>query len=328
MSPDLITPLCILAAEIPIRSPNLEHLQLVENTAWQPAQKVLFKPGLSKLLYTLNLREFTCDFIELDDELIWCLLTMPSLIVLGISTDILTLKQNLLRHPLWCDTFKKGALVSVASLLHPDNMTALRITFTAPSSHPPVEELSGFLTIIGKQCSPSLLADLQLDTAASRHPAAAITFNVIGNLLPFSHLRDLNFSAHPFNLTNDEIKQLAKAWPLLETLCVNTDPLAGPPPQTSLNGLLWLATYCRQLKSLEFRFDETCGQVLPEEMGAAANHRLLFLSVGSSLIENPDKVAKFLACTFPGLSLLMFSHSSDDINHERWSEVQAQIQFA
>ncbi|KAF8869755.1 hypothetical protein CPB84DRAFT_1856056 [Gymnopilus junonius] len=118
------------------------------------------------------------------------------------------------------------------------------------------------------------------------------------------------------------------AWPLLETLCVNTDPIASPPPQTSLKGLLWLATYSKQLKSLEFRFDETCGQVLLEEMGTTANHCLLFLSVGSSLIENPDKVAKFLACTFLGLSLLMFSHSSDDINHERWSKVQAQIQFA
>ncbi|PPR05277.1 hypothetical protein CVT26_011442 [Gymnopilus dilepis] len=149
-------------------------------------------------------------------------------------------------------------------------------------------------------------------------------------ILPLSNLRTVTLSAHPLDLTDEEIKHLAISWPALQTLVFESTPLFDLPPRSSLKGLLWLALYCRKLHYLEYRFSEASGDVIldPDDLATAANHPLRILAVGSSPLEDTQKVARFLTSVFPTLSFLSFSYprGQPDGNSLRWAEVESLIQ--
>ena len=89
------------------------------------------------------------------------------------------------------------------------------------------------------------------------------------------------------------------AWPNLTKLKFKIIPVTSN-TRTTIWGLLWLATFCRKLKSLTFNFNGT-EQISPDELALAANHGSTFLDVGNSMFDELEDVVEFMSVVFPTL---------------------------
>ncbi|KDR76895.1 hypothetical protein GALMADRAFT_418286 [Galerina marginata CBS 339.88] len=341
-----------LAADIPFRAPMLKILHLTESHTWKEEEITLFGPALHQLLANLDLEELDCEWFPLPGETAQVLFGMPSLRVVNIRRALPGLVQDLQSNPLKqpqltefklsTDVLGSDGLAELVPLLLPSKLIVFSVTSSITISISAEENITDFILAIAAHCSPTTFTDLtfepnpkggQQDQVPELGPTA-VTFAMLRPLLPFCNLRELRLNAQPLDFADDEVKQMAMAWPRLEGLYFDTS-YGHPSPRPSLKSLLWLAAYCKRLVSLEFEFSEfpgDSGEASPEEMALAVDHNLKFLSVGASMIENPARVAGFLNCVFPNLALLMSTDlrpiDGQDLhpNNERWKEVQAQIQ--
>ncbi|KAF8961417.1 hypothetical protein BDZ97DRAFT_1211068 [Flammula alnicola] len=344
MHPSHIMSLSPLTIEIPLRTPLLKSLHLSQSTTWKPPHMALFMDPLFELLNNLDLEEFECDWLPLSDEMTQSLIKMPSLRAMTISKEIPALarilRDDLIKEPrikvfrVWPHDLGPSYLADILISLRPSQLQEFRIQSQGNmSAHCNSAQLNDLILAISRCCSSIHFTHLSLEglpwlPSINRGRLAVVTYPMLQPLFRFSNLRNLSLWASPFDLTDAEVKEMAMAWPHLEELYFETtyDTLYPEPRRTTLRCLLWMAIYCRALISLTFPFTGT-SSFSDEELALAAGHRLSFLTVGHSVISNPEEVSSFLNTVFPTLSLLMWNDlGGDDANNERWGEVQAQIQ--
>ncbi|KDR76894.1 hypothetical protein GALMADRAFT_418285 [Galerina marginata CBS 339.88] len=335
--------LTCLAVDIPLRAPRLKALHLTEGYTWNAEEIALFAPALHQLLANLDLEEFNCEWFPLESGMVQSLFGMPSLRIVKIRRGLPGLLQDLQSHPLkqpHLTEFKlssnvlgRDGLSELVPLLLPSMLAVFSVTSSITIST--AKNITDFILAIAAHCSPAALTALTLEPNAKGGQQgqysgpSAVTFAMLRPLLPFCNLRELNLDAQPLDVADDEVKRMAMAWPHLEGLYFDTSS-GHPKPRPSLKSLLWFAVYCKRLVSLKFELSENLGdsgEALPEEMALAVDHNLRYLNVGASIIENPARVAGFLNCVFPSLSLLLWSsiNEQDQRNNDPWKEVQAQI---
>jgi hypothetical protein len=348
MHPAQATVLSSLALQIPFRAPKLRSLHLAESAVWNTSHKAQIMDALADLLKNLQLKEFTCDWFPLSAEMLSAVLGMPALSSVAMYATMPVLAEVMNTRPVQEARIKEFSLSTpylipshlphIISSLLPSKLEALRITANRGSWKQ--HELTDLIPSLAETCSAEHLTDIHIDSGRydPSEPAAVIYFKTLEPLLQFVHLRHLSLTAHPFELTDAEVKDMAMAWPNLEDLYYwqyrYTLPggFASFAPKTSLRGLLWLATHCRKLSSLTFTFSASSSgteYVTDDEMALGADHNLNFLDVGFSEIESAEDVATFIKRVFPDLSLLVVGTGElDSHNTERWNEVQALIQRA
>ncbi|PPQ68083.1 LOW QUALITY PROTEIN: hypothetical protein CVT25_014246 [Psilocybe cyanescens] len=328
---------------LPRDAPFLKSLHMQQSrTPWHDDSIRLINDNIhTTLLRDLNLEEFVCSWLPLTDDTTQHLLSMPALRSMTIRKDAPTLVRILHSQPMHtpqittlnihCDVMNDGqnSLASVLALFLPSKLTTFRVT--SKTTVYGTSELSELLRAVGTHCSPKLLTEIILNRSEIEHDPvgdkAIVDLQMIQPLLPFSNLRKVCLPNQPFSLTDAEVKTLAMSWPHIEDFCFDNEGPAILEPRTTLRGMLWFAIYCRELQSLTFNFTDTAGNKVvlsQEEIDRAAGHRLRFLTVGHSLIDDPRTVSSFLNRVFSKLSVLEYTYGND-INGERWSEVQAQL---
>ncbi|KAJ7736125.1 hypothetical protein B0H16DRAFT_1326644, partial [Mycena metata] len=126
-------------------------------------------------------------------------------------------------------------------------------------------------------------------------------------------------------------RDMARAWPRIQYLALDSDRSCRIKPQITLNGLLAFATHCPFLQSLSITFDAT---IIPKLKGNAryiSQHSLEELDVAHSPVGKPCPVAKFLCGIFPHLTTIttLFENLPSDTldrdvaaSHKSWKKVQ------
>ena len=346
MCPSKAIALSSLAFEIPLRSPNLRSLHLIENASWNASDKAQFTEALAELLKNLQLEKFVCNWFLLSDDMLHAVLGMPDLSTAEIYAAIPDLNRVMImhNHPIQEARIRKFRLCSpilfpfqlphIISCLCPSKLEALSITARYGWSCDATAMASVISTLVNT-CSPEHLADIYIDSGYHdpTRPAAVINFKMLKPLLQFVRLRRISLPDHPFDLTDTEIKDMAMAWPNLEVLSYwqyqykSPEALVTTVPKPSLRGLLWLATHCPKLYSLTFPFHSSRGAVedlTENEMALGEGHNLRLFDVGFSEIECAEEVAKFIKRVFPNLTLLVFIVGRP--KSEQWEKVRELIQ--
>jgi hypothetical protein len=137
-------------------------------------------------------------------------------------------------------------------------------------------------------CSPIYIDDSP--------PTNRATLQPLFSLRRLTKLRIFGFH-HLFRFGEDEIEEMAMAWPQLQVLDFSSDTMM-PPPQTTLTGLALLFRYCEQLKELTIRIDART--VDPwQDNGKTCKQQVVGLYLGDSPIENADEVSIFLSQYLP-----------------------------
>ncbi|KII95061.1 hypothetical protein PLICRDRAFT_169754 [Plicaturopsis crispa FD-325 SS-3] len=136
----------------------------------------------------------------------------------------------------------------------------------------------------------------------------AIPISVLEPLLPYCRLTYLALNpAGGFDLGDEDLARMARAWPLLEHLSLAADlSMTGwmKAPRITILGLLPLIQNCRRLENLAIVID---ARVLPPrgtrlDVDADAESTIDYVFLGNSLIEEPvGRVAALLADLFPNL---------------------------
>ncbi|KAF9558664.1 hypothetical protein CPC08DRAFT_709497 [Agrocybe pediades] len=342
MHPRYMSDLVALARDISLRSPNLRVLRLSESSGWDEADRNLFAVFLRSFFNDLQLEEFHCDWFPLTGSMTQDLLAMPALKVLNINQELMPLLSNLQKYLLTKPTLEKlhlsvnqadvHCLAQIVPLLLPSKLKVLNVISKLVIASP--EEISELLSSIGRCCTPEqlIMMELILDhisllpTATLASNAVGITFDAVRPILRLNNLRVVSITSYSVQLTDDDTKLLAMAWPHLETLHFDTER-ATDDVHTTLKSILYFAKYCKNLHDLSFRFADhgDVVQVPVEEVEAVAGRSLLYLSVGHSTIEDPTSVLDFLNFVFPGLKHL--SVHPGNATCENWNMVQGMFQW-
>ena len=356
MLPTTIASLTNLTLDIPTRAPRLKTLKLTQSTRWNSAQISLVRHALNELLENVNLESFYCDWFELTDKMTMSLLRMPALDSITMRKEVehlVTLLQT--RHrckpliksfDLWTDSLSPELIPLLIPLLCPRKLTKFRIAPTSGRSNQ--KQLAEFLLTISGECSPYYLSELSLEAALTGNsnaanatfPFAIIDYALLKPLFCFSKMRKLSINDHPIILTDEEVKELAMAWPELESFDYQVDQTVVK-PKTTLKGLWYLTLYCRKLENLTFAFDSRTkiddtasgdegktpinppSALTQAELDQVANHKLSVITVGSSRIDNAEEIGQFLNVVFPNLSLLFWTHAKDSPDALLWTAVQS-----
>ncbi|KJA21319.1 hypothetical protein HYPSUDRAFT_741768 [Hypholoma sublateritium FD-334 SS-4] len=327
----------LLQFDIPLNMTRLTSLHLAQSgMPWSQEHRSIIGPALATLLRELDLEEFECDWFNLEDEHVELLLKMPALRVASIFKSVAALDRVLLLHPIgktprlrsftiWADTIVPRHLAGILVSLRPGQLEAFSVHPTGPNPSCTTAELAELTRAIAESCAPAHFAQLCLEIWQGVGPVrhAPADFGVLHPLAAFAHLRQLVLPSHALDLTDVEVETLARAWPRLEVLAVNTSAAA---PRATLRSLLALATHCRALRSVTFQF--AGGATFDDaELASAAGHGLHELSVGCSTAPDAGAVAAFLRVVFPKLALLLWMPGPlGNANNALWEQVEAEIQ--
>ncbi|KAJ7461136.1 hypothetical protein FB451DRAFT_1269062 [Mycena latifolia] len=131
------------------------------------------------------------------------------------------------------------------------------------------------------------------------------------------------------DLDNAVLKEMARAWPRIESLSLPPDNDYRVSPRVTLEGIYAFAKHCPHLEELAMAFDAT---VVPKmkvngrKRFRASQASLYELDVASSPIGILRPVAKFLSAIFPNLETITTDDASVDARdvafHKAWKKVE------
>ncbi|KAK7036158.1 hypothetical protein R3P38DRAFT_2616831 [Favolaschia claudopus] len=229
-------------------------------------------------------------------------------------------------------------------------LQSIRIEFDGGQREVAIEKLHAALR---DACNATTLAEIILNFSDSNAPGAAdqhlyrIGMPALKPLLGFANLISMNITSHlDFDLDDDEMKELAIAFPRLLTLRLKGGPCCKyRTPRLSLRAWAILAEHCPSLQYLDVSVDATTVPALDRgaENGKRVITQLALRDLGTdrSPIASPAiNVARFINNIFPRLdSVTAYSDplSRLDVEHidievERakdheilWFEVEEQL---
>jgi hypothetical protein len=119
----------------------------------------------------------------------------------------------------------------------------------------------------------------------------------------FSNLQRLKVITEKFDLSDHGVKEMALAWPRIDTLLLFGRSVIGS-PQVTLSGLSSLAQCCPRLNQLGIAFD---ARSVPLDLQRGQAKALEELYVLNSPIVDSVPIAAFLRDVFPSLHALHYS---------------------
>ena len=123
-------------------------------------------------------------------------------------------------------------------------------------------------------------------------------------LLTIRCLKTLLIQGFAYTLRDDDLEQMALAWPQLQSFRLLAYFATPPsPPRITLSGITTLLKHCPMLQSLGLIFDARIidTQVITEPTDVVCNRIIKVLDVGNSPINDTMEVAKFLHGILPRL---------------------------
>ncbi|KAF8158660.1 hypothetical protein K438DRAFT_1686914 [Mycena galopus ATCC 62051] len=259
------------------------------------------------------------------------------------------------------DTAAGRPFTSLKSLNVTGKTVAALTDIILPMAHAPIDDLvaifpnfttsstiSQLYTILAATCSDGPLSGLTLrayNGLGGPHPVAAHDASLVVHdaqlrpLFSFHDLTSIKLSAPAgFDLNDDAIGDIARAWPNIRTLQLVASDHAHVQSNMTLGGLLHFARYCPKLTSLSISLDAT---VVPtfeplktntkqKERKRVRQARLSELDISQSPIGEPLVVAAFLSSIFPKLRFVSTDyHRNPSDNHialrEGWEAVEAAL---
>lgn len=165
--------------------------------------------------------------------------------------------------------------------------------------------LHDFIKGLGQVCPLLRHIVFALYVSETNQGPSAITFDTLRPLLEFQRLVGFKIThKEPLFITDDDIKELASAWPTLETLHLCHDPhiTEDTVVDTGLSPkcLTSFAEYCPNLKELGLFMNATKWSHASDLPTLSKSFtRLQRLHVGVSRVSNPNVIARFLCEVCP-----------------------------
>ncbi|KAJ7141305.1 hypothetical protein C8R44DRAFT_866933 [Mycena epipterygia] len=237
-------------------------------------------PGPTISLFILSLRNIRSLDIEIPD--------VPSFEHLARLSMLTSLKVRNLRHLL------SEALSSPPSRPTFSNLRELTIS----GSH--TQLVAQLLQYTHRSPLSRVYLALTCQTQGERPDA-----DFMRHLLPFHNMTSLHISSRVgFNLNDDDLEQMGREWPQLESLRLTAPHLSWPSPLT-LRSLQVLARHCPRLRELTLPFEVGTIPAAPAT-DHVAHTNLAILGVCTAVGETrPGPLAKFLVQLFPRLSRML-----------------------
>ncbi|KIJ60125.1 hypothetical protein HYDPIDRAFT_170400 [Hydnomerulius pinastri MD-312] len=177
-----------------------------------------------------------------------------------------------------------------------------------------ISQAAAFLATILESSCPTL----SLRAITVKEPSSRTVQKMTGNssvidithlriMFHFTHLQELDLDlTRQYSFDDDTIRDLAIAWPHLETLHLNKSRGWGvDDSQITFSGLRCLLMHCRSLKSLALELDfdtiEDVGILEQCPCDGVSNKLIRTLWLGYSIISEPLTVVTYLAAVLPRL---------------------------
>ncbi|KAJ6492017.1 hypothetical protein C8R45DRAFT_190758 [Mycena sanguinolenta] len=204
---------------------------------------------------------------------------------------------------------------------------------------------------IRESCSHTLLSSLGIHMHDDEPPepgndAYAINIQSLRFLFCFVNLTSISIISYVgFNIDDEAMKELARAWPRIQILRLRFAPYNDSirmQPQLSLRCLHTLAEHCQSLTELEITFDATV--ILQPDPSSSprriSQSALRILNVGKSSMASPAiHIARTISMLFPSVSNLttyrtysdnddpdeLEEHEEAIAHHNLWMEVAVQL---
>ncbi|KAL1680037.1 hypothetical protein EV122DRAFT_208900 [Schizophyllum commune] len=184
-----------------------------------------------------------------------------------------------------------------------------------------------FCQVVTDCCSHASLRNLAIRPVDGTRNTVSMLLNpfdltpsMIDPLFALANLVELEVDVSSLGLTNDDIHDIAVAFPCLQRLSIrgrDESILGGRTPASTLAGWAWLARHCRDLRELHISVDG-CDTSMPEGIPTdCTQHSLRHITVSASPISSHIVVASFLARFFPKVDTVLGVHCSDP----KWSWV-------
>ncbi|KAJ7165690.1 hypothetical protein C8R43DRAFT_1104268 [Mycena crocata] len=165
-----------------------------------------------------------------------------------------------------------------------------------------------------------------------------INGRVLSTLFCFGDLRSVFLKAPlGFDLDDTTVWDVARAWPRLQDLCLETATGLSYPPSMTLRGLRAFATHCPDLDFLSITFDTSTVPPLDNSQETRLSHDALTgLGVGVAPVPDPGNIARFLSTLFPNIGYIttyndwrwggVDADQSDELaRHSAWKQVEKMI---
>ncbi|KAF8549085.1 hypothetical protein OG21DRAFT_639372 [Imleria badia] len=237
---------------------------------------------------------------------------------LEFTTTDLDLVTNLLQPD---QTFHSFCLNYRARLTSKAAGTLFNV-LTSRSNTKPLQQLT--------LSAQDLTHPLSVDQMTTEAPRYRLTYDTLTPLMVFGSLRCLQITwGEQISLDDDEVANLARSWPLLQTCHFNCDRGGEYPPflvkYPTLRGLLSLVTSCPELESVCLPIDATHVPEI-EEVEPCPHIECLFFP--ESPIDEALPVAEFLFQYFPCMTILdaTFKRMPGTIDERMWAYERAWAQ--
>jgi hypothetical protein len=237
-------------------------------------------PFLKRLVLT-NVRD--TDSLLGESSLSQDAVCFPSLEVLSVASERITVCHEL------------ANMISSTSPL-----TAVSFMVQTPATSSQYHDLFNALK---DHCNHSTVTSISIGFKglSNEAPDTVLGHTHLQPFLVFSNLQHLKVKAGKFDLSDHGIKQMALAWPRIDTLLLFGRSVTGT-PQVTLSGITSLAQCCPRLNQLGMAFDTRDLPVL--DLQAGQGNALEELYVLNSPIVDPVPIAAFLRDIFPALHVL------------------------
>ncbi|KAK7002362.1 hypothetical protein R3P38DRAFT_3042573 [Favolaschia claudopus] len=163
------------------------------------------------------------------------------------------------------------------------------------------------LSAICAACVPATLTKLAIilveddEIILADQPLYVMSFDFVGPLLVYLNLRHVALSCPlGFELDDNLVEIMARAWPQLEFLRIQGAGLVISESYPTLASLLSLCHHCPHLRTLYLAVDPT---IIPTGEKHDPTPTLTFWDPCDSPLQFPDRVAEFLYTVFPMLSI-------------------------
>ncbi|KAH7886716.1 hypothetical protein F5I97DRAFT_2017911 [Phlebopus sp. FC_14] len=185
----------------------------------------------------------------------------------------------------------------------PINIKSLYIT---TYDHHMPSQIHAFLVTLSQRCqllSQLFIKLLHKDDTITFDAEQQLSYDTIKPLLSLPNLKKFELiHKYPLKIFLDEVDELARQWPSLESLKLNAEPLFLDPGliKLDLRALLPFARHCPSLKRLGLYVNATGEEVPITQISEIRPFTSLeVLSVGTSLAQGQEAVAGFLSLLCP-----------------------------
>ncbi|KAF8157430.1 hypothetical protein K438DRAFT_1986551 [Mycena galopus ATCC 62051] len=199
----------------------------------------------------------------------------------------------------------------------------------------PADNASVYAVLAAKCDHHTLVELILLDFDPDVLPAnSRITIDLLRHLFCFGAMQRVMLApAAGFDLDDNNIEVIARAWPQVQFLHLRGSAFRCPPSRVTLAGLRVLARHCENLVSLRISFNAS---LVPEDdhnLALVQQRKLLSLHVDDGLVVDPVPVAAYILSTFPSLAGVDAIEASYNRAHEfpaytlrpLWKEVERLI---